>query len=285
LDPQQTAGALGTVLSQCAGSLQFLVNGAWTKRSQVGWAACNGLVAATLVREGFKGAAEAIEGPHGFLRAYAFNPTPERAIHELGQTFELLNTAVKPYPSCRYGHPAIDAALALRRDLDPAEITIVTIGLPRSGMMLIAEPADKKANPQNTVDGQFSGPFVVACALAIGEMSWDSYRRLNDPAIRTLLPKITCQEDPELPNMAAKLTIQTRGATHTKLVTTPKGEPGNFLTEQELRAKFHSLTDPILGSDCANLLADTVLTIDQAPDLSTLHRYAAPATPNIRLAG
>jgi 2-methylcitrate dehydratase PrpD len=55
LDADGIAGALGTVLSQCAGSLEFLVNGAWTKRFQVGWAACNGLMAATLVREG-KGA-------------------------------------------------------------------------------------------------------------------------------------------------------------------------------------------------------------------------------------
>ena len=91
-------GAMGTVLSQCAGSLQFLANGAWTKRSQVGWAAVNGLMAATLVREGFKGASEALEGKHGFMRAYAPNPKPERAVQDLGTVFELMNTAVKPYP-------------------------------------------------------------------------------------------------------------------------------------------------------------------------------------------
>ena len=36
-----------------------------------------------------------------------------------------MNTAVKPYPSCRYGHAGIDAALALRaaNDLKPSEIT------------------------------------------------------------------------------------------------------------------------------------------------------------------
>ena len=39
LSAEQVEGALGTVLSQCAGSLQFLANGAWTKRFQVGWAA------------------------------------------------------------------------------------------------------------------------------------------------------------------------------------------------------------------------------------------------------
>ena len=125
LDADGVAVALGTVLSQAAGSLQFLANGAWTKRFQVGWAAINGLMAATLVREGFKGASEALEGKHGFMRAYAPNPTPERAVQDLGQVWELMNTAVKPYPSCRYGHAGIDAALALRaaNDIKPSEIT------------------------------------------------------------------------------------------------------------------------------------------------------------------
>jgi len=87
LDADGVASALGTVLSQTAGSLQFLVNGAWTKRFQVGWAALNGLMAAKLASEGFKGAAEALEGKHGFMRAYAPNPTPERAVQGLGQTW------------------------------------------------------------------------------------------------------------------------------------------------------------------------------------------------------
>ena len=146
LNAEQVEGALGTVLSQCAGSLQFLVNGAWTKRFQVGWAACNGLMAATLVREGFKGAAEALEGRHGFLRAYAPNPNPARAVQDLGSVFELMATAVKPYPSCRYGHAGIDAALALRaaNDIKPTEITAVTLGLPRAGMMLIGAAAGQE---------------------------------------------------------------------------------------------------------------------------------------------
>src|SRR5215471_10665944 len=149
LSDEQVHGVLGTALSQCAGSLEFLVNGAWTKRSQVGWAATNGLMAATLVREGFKGASEALEGKHGFMHAYAPNPSPERAVRDLGAVFELMNTAVKPYPSCRYGHAGIDAALGLRaaNDLRPADITSIRLGLPRSGMLLIGAPAEKKANP------------------------------------------------------------------------------------------------------------------------------------------
>jgi 2-methylcitrate dehydratase PrpD len=291
LDADGVAGAMGTVLSQCAGSLQFLANGAWTKRSQVGWAAVNGLMAATLVREGFKGASEALEGKHGFMRAYAPNPTPERAVQDLGIVFELMNTAVKPYPSCRYGHAGIDAALALRaaNDLLPQEITAIRLGLPRSGMLLVGEPPEKKANPLNVVDGQFSGPFVISAALATGAMGWDSYKLLNDPTIRALLPKVACVFDPEIEaefptNMSGKLTIEARGQIFEQKVVVPKGEPSNFLTENELRAKFAGLTVSVLGTERSAKLADAVLGIDKSNDISGLARLAAAAAP-VRMAG
>ena len=291
LDADGVAGALGTVLSQAAGSLQFLVNGAWTKRFQVGWAALNGLMAATLVREGFKGAAEALEGKHGFLRAYAPNPKPERVTQDLGRVFELMLTAVKPYPSCRYGHAGIDAALALRaaNDLQSQEITSVRLGLPKAGMILIGDPPDKKSNPQNVVDGQFSGPFVVASALATGAMGWDSYALLQDETIRALLPKVRCEFDPEIEaefptNMSGKLTIEARGRRFEQKIVVPKGEPSNFLTEAELRTKFAGLANSVLGSERAATLADAVLAIDRTADVSSLMRLASPMM-SARLAG
>jgi 2-methylcitrate dehydratase PrpD len=291
LNAEQVAGALGTVLSQTAGSLQFLANGAWTKRFQVGWSALNGLTAATLVREGFHGASEALEGRHGFMHAYAPNPTPERAVQDLGTVFELMQTAVKPYPSCRYGHAGIDAALALRTEhnLHPNEIETITLGLPRSGMMLIGEPAAKKADPRNVVDGQFSGPFVIACALATGGMGWESYRLLEDATIRMLLPKVSCVIDPDIEaefpgNMSGKVTISARGQIFSKKIVVPKGEPSNFLTEAELRAKFAGLTNAILGVDRAARLADAVLAIDTTADVASLMRLAAPLM-SARLAG
>src|ERR1700742_4714362 len=291
LEADGVARAFGTVLSQAAGSLQFLANGAWTKRFQVGWAAVNGLMAATLVREGFKGASDALEGKHGFMRAYAPNPNPERAVQDLGQVWELMNTAVKPYPSCRYGHAGIDAALALRaaNDIKPDEITAVRLGLPKSGMLLIGAPAAKKATPQNVVDGQFSGPFVISAALATGAMGWDSYGLLADATVRSLLPKVACVFDPEIEaefptNMSGKLTIEARGRSFEQKVVVPKGEPSNFLTETELRAKFAGLTDAILGAERAASLASAVLAIDQTSDVASLMRLAAPLMP-ARLAG
>jgi 2-methylcitrate dehydratase PrpD len=291
LNAAQIEDAFGIALSQAAGSLQFLANGAWTKRFQVGWSALNGLTAASLAREGFRGAGEALEGRAGFLRAYAPNPTPARALQDLGRAWELMETAVKPYPSCRYGHANVDAALALRAEhgLKAEEIESVTMGLPNKGMLLVGAPLQYKQNPQNIVDGQFSGPFVVACALARGHFGWDSYAWLQDPDIRALMQKITPVEDAEVEAdfptfMSGKLTVNARGRSFVRKVNVPKGEPGNFLTEAELRAKFHGLADAVLGAERAGQLADAVVGLDRAADVHGMMRLGAPMMA-ARLAG
>ena len=283
LSGDEIASAMGIALSQSAGSLQFLANGAWTKRFQVGWAAMAGLTAATLAREGFKGAAFALEGKAGFLAAYAPAPIPERAVEDLGVVFELMKTAVKPYPSCRYGHAGIDAMLALRAEhkFKPEEIEGITYGTSRSGMILVGEPREKRIDPQNVVDGQFSGPFVLATALATGAMGWDSYAELQNPVIRALLPKVMCEDDPEIErefpaNMSGKVTVRARGQVFTKTVVVPKGEPDNFLSEAELKAKFAGLVDSVLGVERSTALANAALAIDTCNDVGSLARMSVP---------
>jgi 2-methylcitrate dehydratase PrpD len=277
LDAAGVASALGVALSQTAGSLQFLQSGAWTKRFQVGWSAMAGLVAATLASKGFKGAGEAIEGRHGFLRSYAPAPVPERAIQDLGTVYELMATGVKPYPSCRYGHAGVDAALAIRaeHDLRPHEISSVVYGLSNAGMLLVGAPAAVKANPQNIVDGQFSAPFVLSVALATGAMTWDSYELLHDIQIRTLMSKVRSEYDAEIEaefptNMSGKLTVCARGQVFVKKIVVPRGEPSNFLSKDELLAKFTSLATSVLGSVQTVKLAAAILDIDRMESVSKL---------------
>src|SRR5699024_8458854 len=71
LSADRMVSAFGVAGSQAAGSLQFLMNGAWNKRYQVGAAGMNGVIAATLAKSGFHGSDEALEGRHGFLKGYS----------------------------------------------------------------------------------------------------------------------------------------------------------------------------------------------------------------------
>ena len=63
----------------------------------------------------------------------------------------------------------------------------------------------------------------------------------------------------------------------------PKGEPSNFLTEAELRAKFAGLADAVLGAERAARLPMRC-GIDTASDVAGLMRLASPMMP-ARLAG
>jgi hypothetical protein len=84
--------------------------------------------------------------------------------------------------------------------------------------------------------------------------------------------------------MSGKLTIAARGDRFVQKVVVPKGEPSNFLTEAELRAKFAGLTDAVLGAERGARLADAILAIDTTNDIASLMRQASPLMP-ARLAG
>ena len=148
LSEQQIIAAFGVSGSQAAGSLQFLVNGAWNKRYQVGAAAMNGVIAATLARNDFVGATELVEGKHGLLAGYTDDAHPDKAVAELGKTYETMKIGVKPYPSCRYTHAAIDALIAMRREhnLTPDHVKRVEIGLHRNGITLDRRCRDQAAS-------------------------------------------------------------------------------------------------------------------------------------------
>src|SRR5205814_9111847 len=196
LSKQQIIAAFGVSGSQAAGSLQFLVNGAWNKRYQVGAAAMNGLIAATLARNDFVGATEAVAGKHGLLVGYRDTPHPDKAVKGLGNSYETMKIGVKPYPSCRYTHAALDAIIAMRREhnLTPAQVKRVEVGLHRNGITLTGDAATKR-HPTSIVGGQFSMYFTGAVALDQGRFGWDDYDRLGDATVDALAEKFDVVQD------------------------------------------------------------------------------------------
>ena len=95
LDADAVEDAFGLCGSHAAGSMQFLHDGAWNKPYHTGFAASNGLAAACMAAEGFRGAREAIEGRSGFLHGYAPSPRPEEAVAGLGRDWKTLGPELK----------------------------------------------------------------------------------------------------------------------------------------------------------------------------------------------
>ncbi|KPF94216.1 2-methylcitrate dehydratase [Rhodopseudomonas sp. AAP120] len=267
LSAEQIVSAFGVSGSQAAGSLQFLVNGAWNKRYQVGAAAMNGVIAATLAKNDFLGSSESVEGIHGLLVGYTDTPHHDKAVADLGKVYETMKIGVKPYPSCRYTHAAIDALIAMRREhnLTPEQVRKVEVGLHRNGITLTGDAATKR-HPSSIVGGQFSMFFTGALALEQGSFGWDDYSRLGDPAIDALADRFDVVQDSRLEGkthpFGARVSITTDDGVHERIYADPSGEPNSFPTDQAMAQKFLQLARPVLNGG-AQTFADAILSLER----------------------
>ena len=282
LTKEQYISAFGIALSQSAGSMQFLTDGAWTKRSHVGQAAQNGLSCAIMAAEGFKGPSKAFEGQWGYFQSYASGGDMEKAIDGLGKKFETLNLGVKPYPSCRYSHAAIDGIIELKNELgfSTAELDDIDIGLSETALNIIGYPLSDKQNPKSVVDGQFSMPFCAAVTVKSGGLKWDDYKNhLNDSDTLSLCNKIKVSPDKDAEEccpeyMSAKVKVVVKGKKYEKFVKIPKGEPENFMEDSEFISKFRSLTEPYLSNERIDQLTGSMLKLDQSNNINSIFEFS-----------
>ncbi len=282
LTKEQYISAFGIALSQSAGSMQFLTDGAWTKRSHVGQAAQNGLSCAIMAAEGFKGPSKAFEGQWGYFHSYASGGDTEKAVDGLGKKFETLNLGVKPYPSCRYSHAAIDGIIELKNELgfSTAELDDIDIGLSETALNIIGYPLSDKQNPKSVVDGQFSMPFCAAVTVKSGGLKWDDYKNhLNDRDTLSLCNKIKVSPDKDAEEccpeyMSAKVKVVVKGKKYEKFVKIPKGEPENFMEDSEFISKFRSLTEPYLSNERIDQLTGSMLKLDQSNNINSIFEFS-----------
>ena len=158
----------------------------------------------------------------------------------------------------------------------------------RSGWKIIGDPEPAKQSPKSVVDGQFSMAFCAAVALRSGGLVWDDYaRHLGDPVTQAMCKKIWTRIDPKAQadfpeELSASVRIKTaRGAFET-YVRVPKGEPANFLSAVELRAKFDGLAAPYLSQRRRDELAGAVLALEQAQDIGAVLRLTRPDATSAR---
>jgi len=113
----QTQHALGNAGTQSSGLWEFLDTGAMSKHLHAGRAAESGLLAAELAALGFTGPPAILEGKKGFFAGACPDAIPARVLADPASEWQLVGTSIKPWPSCRHTHPAIDAALEVHARL------------------------------------------------------------------------------------------------------------------------------------------------------------------------
>jgi len=284
LDGDGLATAMGIAGSMASGSLEYLSEGAWTKRLNAGWAAHGGVVAAELARAGFTGPRTIIEGRLGYLHGYSRNADPSKVLRDLRSPYAVMQTAIKPHACCRYIHGPIDCVLAAVReeDLKPEQIRRIRVAVLGGGFHLVAEPLEEKQNPTNVVDAQFSVPFGCAVAAVRRRAGLDEFSDavIHDPLVREMMRRVEPYRDPEVDRdyprqWRAKATVElVDGRVVERRVERPKGEPENPLTWEELSDKFLSLAGPVVGEARAREIAARTRALEQTTiaDLAALLR-------------
>ncbi len=204
LDRRQLANALGIAGSFSSGLMEFLAEGAWTKRIHPGWAGQSGLRAALLARSGFTGPRAVLEGRNGFFRAFARIAEPRlgSVTEGLGEVWRMDDLAFKVYPCGTMIGPYIDCAIMLRESgVAPEEIVRITCKVAAGVAARQWEPLAEKQSPSNEFSAKFSGPFGLALGLVRGRAGLADYTEesIRDPALLAVTRKIAFEIDPSNP--------------------------------------------------------------------------------------
>ena len=283
LNAQQLAMAQGIALSTGSGSLEFLTDGAWTKRMHPGWAAVAGLTSASLARHGFIGPKQVYEGRFGLfashLGQYAKDIDLSLATSGLGEVWETANVAVKPIPACHFTHACADAAAILRDKyaLKPSDIRSIRALVPKEIVKTVVEPVATKKRPQNSYDAQFSIPYTVATALARGSFGLAHLEStaLADAEVLALAQRVECEVDPASPfpkyysGEVIVITQDGRELRHREEIN--RGAIDRPITNEEVEKKFMDNARLVMSTSRAEEVRDLVLGMDrslQACDLA-----------------
>jgi 2-methylcitrate dehydratase PrpD len=195
LQPGQMVSALGLAGSMAGGIIEYLTDGAWSKRMHPGWAAQSGLRAALLGRAGFNGPRTVFEGPHGLFHGFANTLDGDwtKLLDGFGDRWICATLAFKPYPCGTMAHPYIDCARRFAsRGINPATIKSITCETAEGFVHRLWEPLDSKRAVPNGYAGKFSIPHCIAAAIIDGDVGLGTFtdKAVADPAIRALAAKV-----------------------------------------------------------------------------------------------
>lgn len=241
--------------------------------------------AARLAEQGLTGPARPIEGLGGFRAMLRIDPLDFDGIGQPRAGMSAIeSTGLKHYPVDYNAQGPVQSVLSLRDRFRLDEVERLTVSLHWGGWHAIGGGAgdrDEKWNPVTRETADHSMAYAVAAAMIDGDLTVDSFRdeRLRDPRLRALMQKIVVQEDPELtrehagelPRWPSRVDIDLLGGRRiSHKAELPKGHPLNPLSDAELEAKFWRMAERALPRAEARRLLDTLWSLGQLADFSTL---------------
>lgn len=204
LNKQQTVDALGIAGSMASGIIEYLAEGAWTKRLHAGWSAQAGIQAARMGAQGFLGPRTVFEGTHGLFYGFARSLEGDFDVlfRDFGRDWYMSRITFKPYATGTMNQPYVDCALRLaQRGFAAEEVQSVLCETAEGYVHRLWDPLPAKQRPANEYAAKFSAPFNIAVAFVTGGAGLAAFTEetVRNERILGLAAKVAYVVDPDNP--------------------------------------------------------------------------------------
>lgn len=243
LTRDQLKSAIAAGAASAAGLLEMQENSSELKPYNLAQAAVCGINAAYSAKAGFVGPDDPIGGRRGMLAAMCQDPNLEALTDFEAHPYEIMRIYRKIYAACRHCHPAIEAAIELRRRhaIKPDQVALVLVRTYK-----LAVPGHDHKEIRSVASAKLSIPFSVALALVKESAGYADYNEDSaaDNQVLDLADKVEISVDENISSWcpekrAAVVAISLcDGRTFDYEVDYPKGEPENPVSREEINAKF-----------------------------------------------
>lgn len=253
-------------------------------------------LAALLADQGFTGdpAIFDADGEADWWRmSGALESHPEDSVKDLGGTWWMRETSLKPWPSCRYTHGPINlfGAICRQAALRPDDLEQVDVwshsGVTRFHM--------ESPRVETEEDCAFSIPYVLALtALDVppGPRWLSPEYRSGNAVVESIKAKVSTHVDPQMdksfadelrggPRRKSPHSVRVRtkdGRTFERRADLVPGDPQSaetYLDDQALIAKFRRFAGQALSPAAMEACVETVMSLDEVPDIRSLVSHLA----------
>ena len=248
--------------------------GATVRNLYPGRSNLQGILAANLSQCGFTAIQDGPADLYASVLGAGFDP--QNAIEGLGQSgsYRIQQNYFKFHACCWYNHPVLDAVQSLQRqnEFDAVQVKQVRVSAPAMAMTMT------NPEPDNMLSAKFSIPYAVAHAIVAGTTDVFAFQpdRVADPSVQEFARRVVIEPDPQMDLRrydypAAKVTlVLADGRSLHEDVVAHRGDFRNPAPQEELEAKFLSLSRDVLGQDGAMAVIEAVGRMDAIENVNTL---------------
>lgn len=276
LTTEQIKNTLGFSCMQASGLLEVVESNQMAKVVNPGKAAASGVFSALLAKTDAKSPVNVIEGRKGFLNAFAPEASYNILTDKLGTEHKIKSAYIKPYPSCRHAHGAIDAAMNLRQKegFNLSEIERINIYVYPTSIKITGNIFE----PKNIDEAKFSLKYNLAVALTKGGFTLkdlDVENTMNDDILAVIRKSEIIRDDSlenrELGIRGARVEIIMKdGSTSVNQVNLPKGDPETQVTNDDMLSKMASCAEGMYDKRRQMEIFEYINKIDEVEDVRIL---------------